>query len=234
MPTRMNGFWGMLIGLAGVLALYVAATLLDINRVETLYILFVIVNGAGGFIFGTLYKRLRELSVLDSLTHLYNRNYFFPEFERQLALARRHNYPVSIVIFDLDRFKEHNDAFGHLRGDALLREVAGILKANVRQTDTLARFGGDEFVLLLPHTADSEAVRLVERLKRRLAEQLPERPVSLSAGIASFPRNGSTSRDLLHRADLALYRAKEKRDAICLYDELGHQAPTAALQGNGW
>jgi len=74
----------------------------------------------------------------------------------------------------------------------------------------------------------------VERLKRRLAEQLPERPVSLSAGIASFPRDGSTSRDLLHRADLALYRAKEKRDTICLYDELGHQAPTAALQGNGW
>lgn len=229
MPTRMNGFWGMLIGLLGVLALYLGDRFLGLDSRQHLYALLVVVNGVGGFVFGALYRRVRELSVLDALTNVYNRNYFFPEFERHLALARRHNYPVSVVIFDLDRFKEHNDAFGHLQGDALLKEVAAVLKSNVRQSDTLARFGGDEFVLLLPYTSDSQAARLVGRLKQRLAEELPGKPVSLSAGIAAFPQDGSTCRDLLHRADVALYRAKEQRDTICLYREIKASLQAPAL-----
>ena len=225
MPTRINGFWGMLIGLAGVGLLFLIERVLGVQNVTLLYTLLFIVNGVGGYIFGTLYRHLRELSVMDSLTHVYNRNYFFPEFERQLALARRHGYNVSLVIFDLDRFKQHNDAFGHLEGDSLLKEIAGILKQNVRQTDTLARFGGDEFVLLLPHTDDSEASCLVERLKERLVQEVSEGPVSLSAGIASFPQDGTTSRDLLQRADIALYRAKEKRDAVVIYRDVVAQLP---------
>lgn len=220
MATRINGFLGMLIGLSGVLALYIAELVLGVDSAALLYILLIIVNGVGGFVFGVLYKRVRELSVLDSLTRVYNRNYFFPEFERQLSLARRHGFPVSIVIFDLDRFKQHNDAFGHLQGDALLKEVAGVLKANVRQSDTLARFGGDEFVLLLPYASAGEAVHLVERLKGSLVQAMPHNPVSLSAGIASFPQDGTSSRELLQHADLALYRAKEKRDTIFLYSDI--------------
>lgn len=226
MPTRINGFWGMLIGLAGVCLLFLIERMIGAQSVALLYTLLFFVNGVGGYIFGALYKHLRELSIMDSLTHVYNRNYFFPEFERQLAMARRHGYPVTLVIFDLDRFKQHNDAYGHLEGDALLKEVAGVLKRNVRETDTLARFGGDEFVLLLPHTGDGEATHTVQRLKERLVEELPESPISLSAGIASFPQDGTTSRDLLHRADIALYRAKERRDAVYVYRDV-----TAQLSG---
>jgi len=228
MPTRMNGFWGMLVGIASVLALLSCDHLFGIDSTEVFYVLLLAVNGLGGFIFGTLYHRARELSVLDSLTRVYNRNYFLPEFERQLSLAVRHGHPLSIVIVDLDRFKEHNDAFGHLQGDALLKEVASVLKACVRQSDTLARFGGDEFVLLLPHTDQVQAARLVQRLKERLAEAIPGKGVSLSAGIASFPEDGATPRDLLHRADLALYQAKEKRDTICRYCDVTPR-PHAAL-----
>ncbi|HLS89699.1 MAG TPA: GGDEF domain-containing protein [Limnochordia bacterium] len=225
MPTRMNGFWGMLIGLAGVCVLFVVEKIFGIRSISHLYVLLILVNGIGGYIFGTLYKRIRELSVLDSLTHVYNRNFFFPQFEKQISLAKRHGYPVTLVIFDLDRFKEHNDAYGHLHGDSLLKEVASILKCNIRESDTLARFGGDEFVLLLPYTSDHEASKLVQRLKQRLAECLPENPVSLSAGIAMYPQDGATTRELLQRADIALYQAKQKRDTIRLYREV---APTLA------
>lgn len=226
MRKRINGFWGMLIGLAGVCALFVVQRLLDIESVALLYALLFIVNGVGGYVFGSLYKRMRELSVRDSLTRVYNRNFFFPEFERQLALAKRHRYPVTLVIFDLDRFKQHNDSFGHLEGDTLLKEIAGLLKRNIRESDTLARFGGDEFVMLLPHTGDREAAILVERLKERVASQLPDSSVSLSAGIASFPEDGTTTRELLHRADIALYHAKEQRDTVYAYRDIVAQPPT--------
>lgn len=225
MPTRMNGFLGMIIGLGGVCLLFLVERIVGIQSITHLYALLILVNGIGGYIFGTLYKRIRELSVLDSLTHVYNRNFFFPEFEKQLSLAKRHGYPVTLVIFDLDRFKEHNDSYGHLHGDSLLKEVASVLKLNIREADTLARFGGDEFVLLLPHTSDSEASKLVLRLKERLARCLPDTPVSLSAGIAMYPQDGLTTRELLQRADVALYQAKKKRDAIRLYrDTAAHPA----------
>lgn len=224
MRTRINGFWGMLIGLGAVLVLFFVQRLLGVESVALLYVLLFIVNGLGGFVFGALYKRVRELSIRDSLTSVYNRNYFFPEFERQLALARRYGHPVSVVMLDLDRFKQHNDAFGHPQGDALLKEVAQVLQANVRETDTLARFGGDEFVLLLPHTNDREAAVLVQRLKERMTTQLPNCPVSLSAGIAMFPYDGTTTRELLHRADMALYRAKESRDTVFAYRDIVGQA----------
>lgn len=225
MRTRINGFWGMVIGLGGVLALFLVQHIIGVQSVALLYALLLIVNGVGGYVFGTLYKRVRELSMRDALTCVYNRNFFFPEFERQIAMAKRYGHPVSLVMLDLDRFKQHNDAFGHPEGDALLKDVAMILQQNVRETDTLARFGGDEFVLLLPHTNDREAVVLVQRLKQRMASQLPECPVSLSAGIASFPQDGTTTRELLHRADAALYRAKECRDTVFAYRDIIAQSP---------
>lgn len=164
-------------------------------------------------------KRTQELAVRDPLTKIYNRNYLYPELEHQVKHAKQGGYPLSLVVTDLDNFKMYNDSYGHLNGDKLLKTVAEYLKKNIRSMDVLARFGGDEFVLLFPYTEYEETRLLMERLVGNLKNVLGAEAdfVSLSYGISCFPRHGEEINTLLEIADKALYIAKEERNQLKIF-----------------
>lgn len=160
-----------------------------------------------------LRDRLQEQALHDSLTGLYNRRYFDDALERELALARRQHYPVSLVLIDIDHFKQLNDAHGHQAGDAVLQEMAKYLTDNSRAGDLVCRWGGEEFVVVMPHTPLTGAMQRAESWRASFAAH-PFRfgglvlNNTLSAGVAVWPGDGDTPQELLRAADRALYRAK--------------------------
>jgi diguanylate cyclase (GGDEF)-like protein len=155
----------------------------------------------------------RALSNTDPLTKLYNRRYLEDRLQRELHRAERYDRLVSLVVVDMDRFKDVNDTHGHDVGDDLLREVGELFRRTVRQSDVVARFGGDEFVLVLPETGKPDALRAVEKLLAELASskrifRISGGALAFSAGVATFPEDARQARDLFRRADRALYAAK--------------------------
>lgn len=145
----------------------------------------------------------------DPLTHLFNREFTNQELERAVSFAGRSRLPLAVVICDLDRFKRINDRFGHAAGDAVLSGFGGLLDASCRREDTAARYGGDEFVVILPNTTIGGAVDFAERIRTR-TDALPMRTagaVTASFGVAAL-EDGDTAAALRERADAALYRAK--------------------------
>lgn len=157
-------------------------------------------------------SRLAALSLLDPLTQLYNRRHFWSRLNEELAWVER-GRPLALVMFDLDRFKDVNDRHGHLKGDELLEALARSLEVHSRQTDVTARFGGDEFVILLPATTESDARVAAQRIADAVREVGghfdEERPITASAGVA-FARSGDSAADVLRRADEASYEAKAR------------------------
>ncbi len=172
-------------------------------------------------------KRLMEMTIRDHLTKLYNRLYFKDEGRKEVERARRYRYPISLIMFDLDDFKKVNDSFGHQRGDEVLIRFARILKKNVRSTDMPVRFGGEEFVVLLPHTDLEEALRVAERVRERFSKvvfRFDSQTVRLtvSAGVAACESQECDLEGLLYRADKALYRAKvEGKNRTVLFSRTG-------------
>ncbi len=156
-------------------------------------------------------RELEHLMLTDPLTGVGNRRMLELRLDDEILRARRYRRALTAVYFDLDHFKRVNDSYGHDVGDAVLRQVADSLVANVRQSDHVARLGGEEFVVLLTETSLEDAVTLVERMRASIAEQhtagLPTH-VTVSAGLAQW-HEGETAESLLRRADQALYRAKE-------------------------
>lgn len=162
-----------------------------------------------------LFQRAEQLTVTDDLTRLFNSRYLTLYLERELTRCRRHGIPLSLVFLDLDGFKAVNDQYGHLAGSATLTEVGRILADTVRESDTLARYGGDEFVIVLPETPAAGAVVIAERIRKAieahafLAEQGRSVHISASFGIACFPDHAQTPEGLVQKADQAMYRVKE-------------------------
>lgn len=160
---------------------------------------------------------LEELAIRDSLTNVYNRRQFSLLSVKEVERASRHNRPLSMLMLDIDHFKQVNDRYGHLVGDKVLASVAGKIKAILRDTDIVGRYGGDEFAILLPETPASQAFEVAERLRKSVRSSVFENPsgtmtVSLSIGIAQLEKNKSDPAqvldDLHQRADQALYTAK--------------------------
>jgi diguanylate cyclase (GGDEF)-like protein/PAS domain S-box-containing protein len=157
---------------------------------------------------------LREQTIHDTLTNLFNRRYLDETLPRELHMARRRNAPLSVVMLDLDGFKQFNDSFGHGPGDALLREFGHALRGRLRKSDISCRYGGDEFLLILPDSSVESTQERLEQIRifmRGLQFQYGEQTldmVTLSAGIAQFPEHGTTPNELLLAADKALYAAK--------------------------
>ena len=153
---------------------------------------------------------LRELSITDSLTGLYNRAHLPELLDRELARARRRQIPFSILMMDIDHFKRFNDTYGHQAGDAQLRLVTQILKNLLRACDAGARYGGEEFLILLTETGPEGALFFAERLRARVAEirSQREQAVTISIGVASYPDDGEDIEGIIREADAALYRCK--------------------------
>jgi diguanylate cyclase (GGDEF)-like protein len=170
-------------------------------------------------------QRVLELARLDALTGLPNRAFFLDRLEHIEARERRGEGTFSVIMLDLDRFKNVNDSLGHAAGDALLREVASRLRSAIRDGDVAARLGGDEFAIIQARCPDQRgsALNLARRISRLIAEpfQLPDHQVEVgtSIGIAMAPEHGSDPHELLKKADLALYRSKSAgRNCFTLYD----------------
>lgn len=168
------------------------------------------------------YDTLVEHVAVDALTGLATRRAILERYDRELRRARRYQKDLTLLVIDLDRFKEINDSFGHAAGDAVLVEVGRRLVETCRETDAVGRTGGDELLVLLPETKGDAAVALADRLRRRVGDEpisIDEEGgrvrASISIGLACFPRDGRDGESLLARADQALYDGKRSgRDAV--------------------
>jgi diguanylate cyclase (GGDEF)-like protein len=169
-----------------------------------------------------LREALRTQSVRDALTGLYNRRYLEETLEREIRRAARADLSLGILILDLDHFKSFNDTYGHESGDVVLRETGAFLVKNIRAEDFVCRFGGEEFVVILPTAAIEASRARAERLRSKIKELTVLHQgkslgmITVSIGVAAFPIDGGSPKELL-AADAALYRAKrEGRDRVVI------------------
>lgn len=178
-----------------------------------------------------LHDNLKSLAVTDGLTGLFNRRRFDEQLEREVERTKRYNRPLSLVMIDLDYFKHYNDVNGHPAGDRVLIKVARVLESGVRVADTVARYGGDEFVVLLPETGGEGALAFGERMRKRVERVIGRdkssrrrRSLTVCVGIASYPRDAHTAKALIDKADKALYQAKQQgKNRVSCYGENGQK-----------
>ena len=160
-----------------------------------------------------LYEKLSSFAITDSLTGLFNHRYFQERIHSEILRAERYKHALSLIMFDIDSFKLYNDKYGHLEGDRILKQVAGILKLRSRQVDVVCRYGGEEFMIILPDTDTNGAKIMAEKIRKAIGEI----KLSVSAGIADFEK-GLSKDDLILHADKALYKAKaEGKNKVCVY-----------------
>jgi diguanylate cyclase (GGDEF)-like protein len=159
------------------------------------------------------YEEVYQMMITDSLTQVGNRRQFDDSMEREMSRARRFGRPLSVVMFDIDLFKNLNDEYGHLVGDAVLRDVARVIRTRVRRDDTVVRYGGEEFVVILPETVLGDATVVAMDLNAAIAGHVLEYrglrlSVTVSVGCAELLASDVGSEDLVRRADQKLYAAK--------------------------
>jgi diguanylate cyclase (GGDEF)-like protein len=184
---------------------------------------------------------LKKLVIMDNLTALYNRAYFFYRLNSELRRAKRYNRPLSLLIMDMDNFKQFNDRYGHLLGDRLLRVLSNTIRSNIRysagtpryELDIPCRYGGDEFAIIVPETTSAQAAVVADRLRKEInvkcgremmaqfqdatgSHPMEVPDVTVSIGIASFPEHASVTEALVKAADDAMYVSKrsEKEKGI--------------------
>lgn len=170
-----------------------------------------------------LIAKIKDISIKDSLTGLYNRRYFDEILQHEYLRAKRYYFPLSLIMVDIDYFKSINDTFGHLIGDKVLKELAGLIKGSVRQVDIVARFGGEEFAIILLNTPLEEAASMAERLRSIVQKHEIELNghrvnITVSAGISSLKKETTSKDELVEQADKALLKAKAKgRNKVYVY-----------------
>jgi diguanylate cyclase (GGDEF)-like protein len=165
----------------------------------------------------------------DPLTGAYNRAYLARRFEAEIRRARNYMSPLSVLLMDIDHFKQVNDTYGHAAGDAILKQLAGMIRKNTRSSDFIVRYGGEEFVSVMTSANKDQAFLYVDRLRRMVADTGFPVPghdaplkVTVSVGVSSFPDDGQTTTDLLKAADQALYAAKAGgRNRVVLASRIG-------------
>lgn len=170
-----------------------------------------------------LREALQHQSVRDPLTQLYNRRYLVESMERELARAKRNQLSIGVIVIDIDHFKKYNDTFGHDAGDAVLRSFGELLKAQTRREDIACRYGGEEFVMIMPGIDEDNLLRRSENI-RKVTKQLKIEhrdqklgTITVSLGAALFPMHGQTLEELISAADTAMYLAKKQgRDQVVL------------------
>src|SRR5437660_473950 len=173
-----------------------------------------------------VFQKLQQQSITDGLTGIKTRRFFWEALSSEWKRASRSGRPFSVVLVDLDKFKEVNDSLGHLEGDLVLARVGRLLEQKCRQSNVVARYGGDEFVILMPETGIEQAQVLAERLRLWVATDpmLEEHHITGSFGVASFPLHGFSMEDLIRVADAGMYVAKHAG---------GNQVSTSDAFGEG-
>jgi diguanylate cyclase (GGDEF)-like protein len=157
------------------------------------------------------------LAITDELTGLYNHRYFIQRLSQEVRRAARYRKSVLLALLDIDYFKQYNDTFGHLKGNEVLRQLAGVIKEQFRDVDVISRFGGEEFAVIMPETSSKKALVALTRLRKRVAQfpfkgrdRLSRKKITVSIGVAAYPLNSMDTQNLIQRADEALYRAKDR------------------------
>ncbi|MEO6951981.1 MAG: GGDEF domain-containing protein [Polyangia bacterium] len=169
---------------------------------------------SGGNIENAYHEEIYRLTTVDGLTQIHNRRYFMEQIDREVSRSRRYHRELSVILFDIDRFKSINDTYGHLAGDYVLTQLATVVKGKIRREDLFARYGGEEFAIVLPEIDGPGAVAFAEKI-RRVIEKAPFRfedaqiQVTVSIGIASLSQDEGDSTELIKRSDDKLYEAKE-------------------------
>lgn len=181
-----------------------------------------------------LFERVQELSNYDELTKLPVRRFFNEKFAEEIYRSKRFDLVMSVILLDIDLFKQINDTYGHQIGDWALKEVSRVLRTSLRQTDFPCRYGGDEMIIMLPRTNGEEAKIIAKRLKDRInAIAIPDRytdgervTLSISQGISVFPQDGQTAAELFEKADKALYWVKDgRRGTFAVYRDVAEEVP---------
>lgn len=182
-----------------------------------------------------LYSRTRELSVRDELTQLYNRRHFQQILPLEIKRCQRFDKPLSLLMVDIDHFKEYNDAYGHLAGDERLKEFVRLIGPRIREVDFFARFGGEEFVLILPNTTKEDGARVAKKLMTLVQDHRFAGPdaagkMGISIGLACYPDDAEMMEDLIDAADTALYEAKRRgRGQVAVHHQAGPKKNTVPL-----
>ncbi len=184
------------------------------------------VHAAGVIDKTILFQNTKVLAYTDALTSIFNRRYFDQRYTREILRARRYKRNLSILMIDIDHFKKYNDTFGHLMGDKVLQNVAQVLETELRRADVVCRYGGEEFVVILPEIDLHNAYYVGEKLRNAVItstfagdDKIPGKGITISLGVAAFPENGDTEKMILERADEALYKAKEQgRNQVVMAD----------------
>lgn len=169
-------------------------------------------------------KRVEELSITDLLTQLHNRMYLENSFNKEIKRSKRYGHTFTVIMLDIDHFKEVNDTYGHDVGDQILVAISKILSEQIRETDILGRWGGEEFIIICPHTTENEASQLAEKLRCSIElhrfDTVGQKTCSF--GISAFDLNDDDCKEVIKRADEALYVAKKNgRNCVVNYNALG-------------
>ncbi len=176
--------------------------------------------------YALLYERTRQAAITDRLTGLYNFGYFLERLKEERMRAERYHRLLSLILFDIDHFKKYNDTNGHPAGNEVLKKIAAIIKEGAREVDIVARYGGEEMVIVLPETSRRRAMELADRIRVRIfetkfehMESQPQGKITISAGVATFPVDAVNEEELIKMADNSLYKAKSKgRNLVVAYD----------------
>lgn len=175
----------------------------------------------GGNLEALYYEEIYRMTIIDGLTQVNNKRYFLEFLEREMSRCRRYERELSLLMFDIDHFKKVNDTYGHLAGDAVLREVGALLKTRVRREECFARYGGEEFALVLPETGLKAARNCGERFCSLVADhefvfEGTKIPITISIGVAIMQADTVDTAQFIKQADTQLYRAKhEGRNRVC-------------------
>ncbi len=152
------------------------------------------------------------------LTEVYNRRYFDEKIDELINYYNRYKGEFVLSLCDLDNFKTLNDLYGHLEGDRCLKKIAQIIRENLRKTDFIFRYGGDEFAILMPNTSLKDSIKIMERLKLAITKKMKDKKITVSIGIAAYPKDGKTRTEIIDKADSRLIRAKKKKNLIVFMD----------------
>ena len=163
----------------------------------------------------------RELSIIDDLTQLYNSRHFYAQLEREIERSNRYGHPLTLLLLDLDKFKDFNDTYGHVEGDYVLSRLGQVIKRCLRETDSAYRYGGEEFTIMLPMTTSEEGIVTAKRIQTEFRKENfspvlgQEVYMTVSIGLAQY-KPKEEIKAFVHRVDQLMYQAKKNgRDRIC-------------------